>query len=587
MAMAARTAARVATFGRGPADVRAEDVRLDDRGRPGFRLVSPSGSGPVQLRLYGEHNVHNALAAAALAGELGMPVAEIAQRLSEAEARSRWRMEVTERPDGVIVLNDAYNANPEAVRSALDTLAVLARGRRSFAVLGPMSELGAHSRTRHEEIGGYAARTGLTGLIVVGEEAGPILDRGQGRAVLGWRAGPRRRGERRPGRPREPAGARRRGTGEGITLGRPGAGRARPDRGDGTVRTILFSAGVSLLLSLFGTPLAIRIFSRRGYGQLIREEGPAGHATKRGTPTMGGTVIVIAAVIGYFVGNLFTGQEPSVSGVLVMFLMVGLGAVGFIDDFIKIYKQRSLGLRSGAKLAGQAVVGAVFALLVVQQHFADGYDLTPADAHLSFLRDFGPPIGVTAFILWIVFLIAGTSNAVNLTDGLDGLATGCACLVLAAFVLIGNWQLRNDCTTFLAPHCYSVRDPLDLAVVAASVLGACFGFLWWNAPPARIFMGDTGSLALGGVLAGLAVCTKTQLLLAILGGIFVVIALSVIIQVGSFKMTGRRVFRMAPLQHHFELKGWAETTIVIRFWLISAMFVALGLGIFYVEWMPK
>ena len=353
------------------------------------------------------------------------------------------------------------------------------------------------------------------------------------------------------------------------------------------MRTILLSAGISLLLSLFGTPLAIRIFSRRGYGQLIREEGPAGHATKRGTPTMGGTVIVIAAVVGYFVGNIFTGQEPSVSGVLVLFLMVGLGVVGFLDDFIKIYKQRSLGLRSGAKLAGQAVVGAVFALLVVQQHFADGYDLTPADAHLSFLRDFGPAIGVTGFMLWIVFLIAGTSNAVNLTDGLDGLATGCACLALAAYVLIGNWQLRNDCTAFLAPHCYDVRDPLDLAVVAASVLGACFGFLWWNAPPARIFMGDTGSLALGGVLAGLAVCTKTQLLLAILGGIFVVIALSVIIQVGSFKMTGRRVFRMAPLQHHCELKGWAETTIVIRFWLISAMFVALGLGIFYVEWMPK
>ncbi len=175
MAMAARTPARVVTFGRGPADVRAEAVRLDSVGRPGFRLVSPAGSGQVQLRLAGEHNVHNALAAAALAGELGMPVAEIAQRLSEAEARSRWRMEVTERPDGVIVLNDAYNANPESVRSALDTLAVVARGRRSFAVLGPMSELGAHSRARHEEIGGHAAQAGLTGLIVVGEEAGPIL----------------------------------------------------------------------------------------------------------------------------------------------------------------------------------------------------------------------------------------------------------------------------------------------------------------------------------------------------------------------------------------------------------------------------
>jgi len=353
------------------------------------------------------------------------------------------------------------------------------------------------------------------------------------------------------------------------------------------VKTILVAGGLSLLLALFGTPLAIRVFSRRGYGQLIREEGPAGHATKRGTPTMGGTVIVVASLAGYFAGNVATGQVPSISGLLVMMLMTGLGVVGFIDDFIKIYKQRSLGLRSSAKLAGQAVVGAVFAALVVLPRFADGFDITPADAHLSFLRDFGPALGLAPFVLWIVILIAGTSNAVNLTDGLDGLATGSACLVLAAYVLIGNWQLRNDCTAFLAPRCYPVRDPLDLAVVAAAVLGACFGFLWWNAPPARIFMGDTGSIALGGVLAGLAVCTKTQLLLAILGGLYVVIALSVIIQVGSFKLTGRRVFRMAPLQHHFELLGWAETTIVIRFWLICGLFVALGLGIFYVEWMPK
>ncbi len=353
------------------------------------------------------------------------------------------------------------------------------------------------------------------------------------------------------------------------------------------MKAILVAGGVSLLLALFGTPLAIRVFTRRGYGQLIRKEGPAAHVTKRGTPTMGGTVIVIASVTGYFVGDLATGAIPSDSGLLVVMLMAGLGLVGFIDDFIKIYKQRSLGLRSSAKLAGQAVVGALFALLILQQRFADGYDITPADAHLSFLRDFGPTLGLAPFVLWIVFLIAGSSNAVNLTDGLDGLATGCACLVLAAYMLIGIWQTRQDCTTGLAPNCYAVRDPQDLAVVAAAVLAACFGFLWWNAPPARIFMGDTGSLALGGVLAGLAICTKTQLLLAILGGLFVVIALSVIIQVGWFKMSGKRVFRMAPLQHHFELLGWAETTIVIRFWLICAMFVALGLGVFYVEWMPK
>jgi phospho-N-acetylmuramoyl-pentapeptide-transferase len=351
------------------------------------------------------------------------------------------------------------------------------------------------------------------------------------------------------------------------------------------MRTIIVASGVSMILALLGTPLAIRLFRSRGYGQLIREEGPAAHATKRGTPTMGGTVIVLASLVGYFVGHVLTREPLEPSGLLVLGLMTGLGLVGFVDDFIKIYRQTSLGLRSGAKLAGQSVVGAIFAVLVLR--YPDGYALTPADPSLSFLRDFGPTLSVLPFVLWIVIMIGATSNAVNLTDGLDGLATGAAILVLAAYVLIANWQLRNDCTVTLAHNCYLIRDPLDLAVVAAAVLGACFGFLWWNAPPASIFMGDTGSLALGGVLAGLAVCTKTQLLLIILGGLFVIITLSVMIQVGSFKLTGRRVFKMAPLQHHFELIGWAETTIVVRFWLISGLFVALGLGIFYIEWLPS
>jgi phospho-N-acetylmuramoyl-pentapeptide-transferase len=350
------------------------------------------------------------------------------------------------------------------------------------------------------------------------------------------------------------------------------------------VKTILVSAAVAMLLALFGTPLAIKIFSRRGYGQEIRDDGPSSHQTKRGTPTMGGTVIVVATLIGYVVGHVVTKDPMSTSGVLVLGLMTGLGGVGFVDDFMKIYKNRSLGLRSGAKLAGQAVVGAVFAVEVLRH--PDGFDLTPADAHISFLRDIGPAIGVLPFVLWTVLMIASWSNAVNLTDGLDGLASGGAILVLAAYVLIGIWQLKNDCDVALGPQCYNVRDPLDMAVVAGTVLGACFGFLWWNAPPARIFMGDTGSLALGGVLAGLAVCTKTQLLLVLLGGLFVIITLSVVIQVGSFKMTGRRVFKMAPLQHHFELLGWAETTIVVRFWLIAGLFIALGLGIFYVAWLP-
>jgi phospho-N-acetylmuramoyl-pentapeptide-transferase len=349
------------------------------------------------------------------------------------------------------------------------------------------------------------------------------------------------------------------------------------------VKTIIITGAVSLLLALFGTPLVIRLLRLQGYGQPIRVEGPAAHETKRGTPTMGGTVIVIAALIGYVVGHVATRDPMTVSGGLVLLLMTGLGVVGFIDDFIKIYRQTSLGLRSGAKLAGQAVVGAIFAVEVLQH--PDGYAITPADAHLSFLRDFGPSIGVLPFVIWIVILIAGFSNGVNLTDGLDGLATGATIAVLAAYVLIGIWQERNDCTNFLAQQCYSVRDPLDLAVVAAAVLGSCFGFLWWNAPKAEIFMGDTGSLALGGVLTGLAVCTKTQLLLLILGGLFVIVTASVIIQVGSFKLTGRRVFKMAPLQHHFELMGWPEITIVIRFWMVSGLCVALGLALFYAEWL--
>jgi phospho-N-acetylmuramoyl-pentapeptide-transferase len=349
------------------------------------------------------------------------------------------------------------------------------------------------------------------------------------------------------------------------------------------LKTIIVAGAVALVTALFGTPLLIRLLQRKGYGQPIRVDGPKSHQTKRGTPTMGGAVFVIASLIGYVVGHAATDDPITVSGVLVLLLMTGLGIVGFVDDCFKIFRQTSLGLRASAKVVGQVVIAAVFAVEVLQH--PDKFDLTPADAHLSFLRDFGPAIGTLPFVIWAVIMVVGTSNAVNLTDGLDGMAAGATALVLAAYVIIGIWQERNDVTLFLAPQNYAVRDPLDLAVVAAAVLGACFGFLWWNTPPAKIFMGDTGSLALGGVLAGLAICTKTQLLLPILGGLFVTITMSDVIQIGFFKMTGRRVFKMAPLQHHFEMLGWAETTIVIRFWLISGLCVALGLGIFYASWL--
>jgi phospho-N-acetylmuramoyl-pentapeptide-transferase len=356
------------------------------------------------------------------------------------------------------------------------------------------------------------------------------------------------------------------------------------------VKTILLTGAISLVIALLGTRPTISYLRKRKLGQQVRTDGVQAHVTtKSGTPTMGGIVIIIASLVGYVLGHLFTEDPMSASGILVLFLMTGLGFVGFLDDFIKLFMRRSLGLRSGAKLLGQAIVGIIFAVLALR--FPDGYGLTPASAHLSFLSDFGPSIGAILFVVWVLIMVTATSNGVNLTDGLDGLASGASILVLAAYVIIGNWQLRNDCTNALSPNCYQVRDPLDAAVVAAAVMGACFGFLWWNAPPAKIFMGDTGSLGLGGAIVGLAIVTRTELLLFILGGLFVIITMSVVIQVGVFKVTkfrtGKpyRVFRIAPLQHHFEQVGWAETTIVVRFWLIAGMCVALGLGLFYGAWL--
>jgi phospho-N-acetylmuramoyl-pentapeptide-transferase len=299
---------------------------------------------------------------------------------------------------------------------------------------------------------------------------------------------------------------------------------------------------------------------------------------------MGGAVIIIAAVVAYAGAKLLTLRPPTASAVLVLFLMSGLGLVGFLDDWIKISKQRSLGLRARAKLAGQSIVSIAFAILALQ--FQDERGFSPASTHLSFIRDTSLVLGPVLFVVWAYIMISATSNGVNLTDGLDGLATGTSVMVFAAYVLIGIWQFGQSCAVIdsAGPQCYDVRDPLDLAIVAAALMGSCFGFLWWNASPAKIFMGDTGSLALGGALAGLAIVSKTELLLVVLGGMFAIITASVVIQVGFFKMTGKRVFRMAPLQHHFELAGWGEVTIVIRFWIIAGLCVAAGLAVFYAEW---
>ncbi len=351
------------------------------------------------------------------------------------------------------------------------------------------------------------------------------------------------------------------------------------------MRAILLAAGIALVLTLLGTPAVIRLLVKHEYGQLIRDDGPTTHHTKHGTPTMGGAVIIIATVVSYIVAKLVTWRPPSASALLVLFLTTGLGLVGFLDDFIKIRKQRSLGLRAKTKFAGQTVIALAFAVLALQ--FPDSRGLSPASSSLSFIRDTGLVLGPVLFLVWAFFLIAAMSNGVNLTDGLDGLAIGASVMIFGAYLLIGVWQFGQSCEMNPNAQCYEVRDPLDLAVVAAALMGACFGFLWWNASPAKIFMGDTGSLALGGALAGLAITSRTEMLLALLGGLFFLITMSVILQVGFFKLTGKRLFRMAPLQHHFELAGWGEVTIVIRFWIIAGLCVALGLAVFYAEWVAS
>ena len=340
---------------------------------------------------------------------------------------------------------------------------------------------------------------------------------------------------------------------------------------------ILIAGLVGLITTLLGTPIAIRIFRRRGWGQLIREEGPKAHYEKRGTPTMGGLVILIGGVLGYLIGHVGRGgfSMPEDSGLLAIGTIVALGALGFLDDIIKIRKSRSLGLQSRAKFIGQVIIGIVFAFLAVK--------VVDIGTDLSLFRSTAVNLGLF-FYAWVFLMMAASTNGVNLTDGLDGLAVGSAAQVLGAFVVIAFWQFRHPVFYDLAK---TGSDPFELALVASALFGACAGFLWWNTAPAKIFMGDTGSIMLGGAMAVLAVLLNTQLLLVLLGGLYVVETLSVMIQVAWFKRTGRRVFLMAPVHHHFELAGWAEYTVIVRFWVLSGLSVAFGLALFYADFLSK
>ena len=341
--------------------------------------------------------------------------------------------------------------------------------------------------------------------------------------------------------------------------------------------SLLIGAAVALVVSIFGTRYAIEYFRQRSIGQFIQEEIAGMHAHKQGTPTMGGIVFVSAAIIGYLVSHVrvwtpagfeFTIIPFSDGGLLALFALAGMAVVGLADDWIKFSNRRSLGLGKAAKFGGQLAIAALFAWGATQAGVV---------TEISFVQPRGIALGVF-FVVWVLLMLTGAANGVNLADGMDGLAGGSSALVVASYTVIAFWQFRNDTI-------YSAVDPLELAVISASMFGAILGFLWWNAPPAKIIMGDVGSQGIGGLLAALALLTNTHLLLVILGGVYVAETLSVIIQVASFKMTGKRVFRMSPLHFHFDLGGWPETTVVIRFWILTGIGVALGLGLFYADFL--
>ena len=349
---------------------------------------------------------------------------------------------------------------------------------------------------------------------------------------------------------------------------------------------LLIAAALGLLISIFGTPYAIRILRRRAIGQFIQEDIQGQHAHKQGTPTMGGIVFVGAAVIGWLLAHLrlwtategltFQWVQPGVGGWLAVLALVGMAFVGFLDDWVKYTRQRSLGLSKTAKFGGQIAIAALFAFLATDAGIV---------TQISFVRPLGERFDLGVFfVVWVLLMLTGAANGVNLTDGMDGLAGGSSALVVGAYTIIAFWQYRNS-DAFRPDAIYQALSPLELAMISAAMFGALLGFLWWNAPPAKIFMGDVGSQGIGGLLAALALLTNTQLLLALIGAIFVAETVSVIAQVASFKLTGKRVLRMSPLHFHFDLGGWPETTVVIRFWILTGIGVALGLGFFYADFL--
>jgi phospho-N-acetylmuramoyl-pentapeptide-transferase len=324
---------------------------------------------------------------------------------------------------------------------------------------------------------------------------------------------------------------------------------------------VLLAGVVALLISILLGPKFIAFLRRNEFGQHIREEGPEHHFAKQGTPTMGGLLILLAASVGFLAFSRYT-----VPALAVLFVTLGCGAVGFLDDFIKLTHKRSLGLNGRWKLLLLGLITVGVGIAARHQHLPTEV-YVPGIGHIQLSY---------AYYGLLFLVIAGTANAVNLADGIDGLAAGTGIIALFTFAAMNviAW-IRSG----RPGHRFETK--LDLAVVAAALIGAAIGFLWYNAWPAEVFMGDTGSMAIGGALASFAIFTKTIALLLLIGGIFVIAALSVIIQVFTFKYLGRRIFLMAPIQHHFEMKAWSETKVMVRFWIVTGILCGIGFALYY------
>jgi phospho-N-acetylmuramoyl-pentapeptide-transferase len=325
---------------------------------------------------------------------------------------------------------------------------------------------------------------------------------------------------------------------------------------------VLLSGIVAMVISIVAGPKFIDFLRRNELGQFIRQEGPEGHRTKQGTPTMGGLLIMLSMAVPFLIFSEYT-----LPALTVFFVTLGCAAIGFADDWLKLMRRRSLGLAGRWKLVPLVGITVVVALVAERRDFKTSVYLPLAD------------VDIPLSYFWYVFLfvmIAGAANGVNLTDGLDGLASGTAAFSLLTYTAMGvvAWLVSKRS----GPE--DITD-LDLAILGASLIGATIGFLWYNAFPAQVFMGDTGSMGLGGAIAAFAIMTKTEVLLVLIGGVFLIEALSVMIQVAVFKWKGKRVFLMAPIHHHFEMRAWSETRIMVRFWILAAILCASAFVLYY------